>query len=391
MRNLSSLYIHFPYCLHLCNYCDFFRQVSNDSGKIAKKEDLSSFHSYLDQSITKHDELLNKYNFKWNNLETIFIGGGTPSLWGEQGASYFKRFINQKNISFSKDYEFTLEVNPSAHLGEGLNRWKSEAGVNRFSIGLQSLREDFMKILDRYHGVSEVHSTLNLLRNMNANFSVDFMLGLPFSKEKSRDVIEELKEILDYEPKHLSLYILTVKNNYKYFKNLPCDSWIEDEYLKVSEFLKGYGFNHYEVSNFSLDGLESKHNLKYWENKTVYALGPSATGFLRVNKDNAVRYKWNTKKSKLDLEHLTRNQLALEDLYLGLRTFKGYRFLGKSLDEKTKSFQENLHYLSEKNYLRESYENSLKNKTIKLNSRGFLMLDSVIENLFEFLEKPSVS
>jgi len=128
------------------------------------------------------------------------------------------------------------------------------------------------------------------------------MLGLPFSSDYKRDVIAELNEMLSYQPSHFSVYILTVKNNYTHFSELPNEEWIENEFLRVSDFLRQSGYRHYEVSNFAKASKESRHNLAYWKSQTVAALGPSATGLLA---DDRIRYKWKTKEALYEREDLT--------------------------------------------------------------------------------------
>lgn len=335
--------MHYPYCRHLCNYCDFFRT------KNLAEDRHVAFHEYLEKSL----DLLDKFH-QLSPLKTLYLGGGTPSLWGASGAKFIKRFELQKEA------EVTLEVNPGSWTNDGIAAFK-ESGVNRFSIGVQTLNVDLQKYLDRVHSIDEAYETIEFFKG--TNFSVDLMLGIPHSENK-RDVIGELKELLKYHPTHLSLYILTVKSGYPYFNHLPSEEWIEKEYLEVSSYLEAQGFLHYEVSNFARPGFESKHNLKYWKNESVAAIGPSATGILREG-DSAIRYKWDNGKPEYSVERLSQKELDLEDLYLKLRTNQGVDFKDDRLLKKW----------SEQGYLKST-------SPLVLSARGFLLLDSIMNDLF---------
>ena len=364
MNNIDSLYLHFPFCTHLCNYCDFFKRVPE------KKEfDFLLFEKYLESSMAVQQNLMNEHGYSWAPLKTFYIGGGTPSLWGESGKIFLENFFKKYSLQLDPNCEFTLEVNPGAWTEASLSAWR-EWGVNRFSLGVQSLNESMIHYLDRVHNIQDVYDTLTYFHKNNLNFSMDFMLGLPFSDVEKRDVIAELEIALKYQPSHFSVYILTVKDNYTHYKELPGEDFIAEEYLKVAEFLKLSGYLHYEVSNFAKPDKESRHNLNYWKSQTVAALGPSATGFLAEKK---LRYKWKIATSDMELEQLTSEQFNLEKLYMALRSSEGIRLSEYVISEsKQKELIERwakLGYLADKSDL------------IRLSSRGFLFLDSVLDNI----------
>lgn len=370
MAKIRSLYLHFPFCAHLCNYCDFFKSVPQD-----KEKDFQGFAQYLEQCNQVHSDLLKKFQYTVEPFETFYIGGGTPSLWFTMGAQTLKEFFQKNGWSLSEKVEATLEVNPGGWTREGLDAFRL-FGMNRFSLGIQSLNERFLKILDRYHDLNHVHETLNYFNEHQLNFSVDFMLGLPYSKDYKRDVIGELTEILKYRPKHISLYILTIKSNYVHKDHMPDDEWIESEYLKVAEFLAENGFVHYEVSNFAKPGFESKHNLRYWEAETVAALGPSATGFLKEQK---LRYKWKPYKFEFEEEILTESEMEFERIYLNLRCFKGLdtdQYFKTLTDEKIQAWQTLIQKWETSGYLKSK-------SPVILNSKGFLIMDSLMDDLFK--------
>lgn len=364
---VESLYIHFPFCRHLCNYCDFYKKIPKSA------DDITPFEESLKVSLNKHDEIFGS-DHKWSSLKTLYIGGGTPSLWGERGAYFLKSLFHEKGIRLDEDGEFTLEVNPGTWTEEGLKAWQ-DFGINRYSLGVQALRSDYLKILDRVHSMEDVFDTLEYFNKNDLNFSVDFMLGLPWSQAKERNVLEELDDILKYNPDHLSLYILTAKGGYIYKNELPEDNYLENEFLKVSERLTSEGYEHYEVSNFSRKNKASEHNLRYWRCDSVAALGASAVGFL---KGRNLRYKWKVDGKNITEEYLSDEELLLEKIYMGLRISEGIS-------------PENLFKSNNKTEV----SNLLKTwsaeglgvgdwKHFHLTSRGYLILDTLVHKLFPY-------
>ncbi|GAB4016319.1 MAG: radical SAM family heme chaperone HemW [Bdellovibrio sp.] len=359
----NSLYVHFPFCRHLCNYCDFFKRIPQSSGEV------ETFQNLLKGQFHSLQNLLKENSFEIAPLETLYFGGGTPSLWGADGALFWSDFVKKSHLSFAVDYEFTMELNPGSWSEKDLEAWRLQ-GLNRISMGMQSLDPRFIKILDRVHDRDEVLKTLKMLNKSELNFSVDFILGLPFSEEYKRDVISELEEVLSFQPKHLSLYILTVKSNYVHSKNLPSEEYIENEYLKVSEHLRKNNFIHYEVSNFALEGYKSRHNQKYWELDSTLALGPSSTGFLNSAR---LRFKWKEDFEPL-LEPLEEAEINLEKCFLKLRTSEGIgtSFFSEQGEEKAiQLFQE----WSKRGF------GQVENKHFRPSAKGFLIMDSLINDL----------
>lgn len=361
-KRIDSLYLHFPFCSHLCNYCDFYKKVSQN-----KAQDYQNYHEYLEKSFEIHQNLIEKNGYSWSPFKTLYVGGGTPSLWGVEGKKFLEKFFNERNLELGPDCEFTLEVNPGAWSEDSLAAWR-DFGANRFSLGIQSLDEQMIKYLDRVHSIGDVYKTLEYFQENDLNFSVDFMLGLPYSNDYKRNVIDELTKAMSYGPSHFSVYILTVKENYAHYLKLPDEEWIEKEFLEVASFLKSRGFEHYEVSNFSLPGKQSFHNLNYWKSNTVAALGPSATGFL---KEERVRYKWKPNSLEAEIEKLTEEEFRLERIYMALRSEEGI----KSSDFPNEIIKVVKVWRS-RNLVTE------KNGVIKLTSKGYLLLDSLMNDLF---------
>ena len=360
MTQVSSLYLHVPFCMHLCNYCDFYKRKLTDH-----THQFEDFHQFLLSSKARHSELLNEYGMEWGKLDTVYLGGGTPSLWGPVGADFFKEHFLKEGLI--ENSEFTMEIDPGTWTPEMLSAWK-EIGLNRISVGTQSLNPHFLKVMDRIHSLDDSLNFLEVLKKDNWNYSLDFLLGIPFSQENKRDIKSELDLLLKYSPKHISLYILNARSKYPHTQNLPDDEYIREEYLFVSEYLKSKGFHHYEVSNFALPGFESRHNLKYWRGESVMALGPTGTGYFALGENKALRYKWKVTQAEVELEELGKDELDLEATYLTLRTSDGWEAPEK-LDSLMESWQKQGYCVEEAG-------------KIKLTSLGFLMLDSLMDDLF---------
>lgn len=263
-----------------------------------------------------------------------------------------------------------MEVDPGTLKVGMLSAWR-EAGLNRISIGTQSLDPAFLKIMDRAHSLEESHSLLSYCQKEDWNFSLDFLLGLPYSREKRRNIEKELETLLTYGPKHISLYILNARSKYPHAQQMPDDEFIREEYLFVSDYLQAKGFKHYEVSNFAIPGYESRHNMKYWRSESVAALGPTGTGLFALSQERALRYKWKVSSAHFELEELGPEELALERTYLNLRTAEGW--YPKKVSPKLLGLFKNW---SELGY------GEWDGTGMKLNALGFLMLDSLMDDLF---------
>jgi len=368
MTQVSSLYLHVPFCRHLCNYCDFYkRKYDPDSSQI------NDFHQFLEIGVERHKKLMSENGVRWSELETLYLGGGTPSLWGERGAEFFKGKI-LSGLTLKKNAEFTMEIDPGTWTKGLIESWQS-IGLNRISIGTQTLDPHFLKIMDRDHTLEESHSLLKFCHENDWNFSLDFLLGLPFSKEQKRDIKKELDDLLQYKPKHISLYILNARSKYPHIQAIPDDEFIREEYLLVSEYLKNQGFHHYEVSNFSLPGFESLHNKKYWRSESVAAFGPTGTGYFSLGHDKALRYKWKVSEAEIEQESLGASEIDLEKNYLELRTSEGW---------KPKNPQKMGCLI--KSWEQQGYGKWTGEK-MKLSSLGFLMLDSLMDDIFRLEAK----
>ena len=263
-----GLYLHIPFCIGKCAYCDFYSAFTNE-------ELLDSYLTALIREIKQWGGKINR------PIDTIYLGGGTPSLLNHRLVPLLKAVY--KSFTVLDNAEITLELNPADNVLEILQNAKA-AGINRISIGAQSGDDSELLLLGRRHTASDTVNAVRVARELGFdNLSLDLMLGLPNSS------CETLQKSLDFivalNPEHISAYILKIEENTRFFKekdtlNLPDDDSICDQYLLMCDTLEKAGFCHYEISNFAKNSFESRHNLKYWDCEEYLGLGPSAHSFL---------------------------------------------------------------------------------------------------------------
>ena len=263
-----ALYVHIPFCLKKCNYCDFI-SFPNKFDYVEKYTDALIKEIRLYSSVGK--------KFK---LNTVFIGGGTPS---SINSIYIEKIMDgiYKYFDTNELKEVTIETNPKTLDKEKLVRYR-ESGINRISMGVQTLNDNLLKILGRIHNTEDFYKNYDLVRNLGFNnVNLDLMFGLPF--QTLEDVIYTLKEVIKLEPAHLSFYGLIVEKGTKFYDlnnrgklNLPDEDLERAMYHKGVEYLVSNGYEHYEISNFAKKGYECKHNLFYWELKPYIGLGIGA-------------------------------------------------------------------------------------------------------------------
>lgn len=268
MTNFAGLYLHIPFCRKKCAYCDFY-------SSFATEELIDRYVSALIREIEKRGGPFGR------PVDSIYFGGGTPSLLGERVEQVLDAV--RRHFTLSEDLEITAEANPTAADIPFLKAAK-RSGVNRLSFGVQSGLDEELKTLGRNHTAEEARETFFLAREMGfQNISVDLMLGLPDSTE------ETLSQSLDFikalDPEHVSTYLLKVEPHTKFYKisdqlHLPDEDAQAEQYLQTCRFLENLGYRHYEISNFSKDGKESRHNLKYWQGDDYLGLGPAAHSFV---------------------------------------------------------------------------------------------------------------
>ena len=313
-----SLYIHIPFCKQKCFYCDF----PSYSGKERFKED------YVDALIEEIEKRARGYIIK-----TIFIGGGTPSYLEVNQIEKLLLAINKLNLH--KDIEFSMECNPGVLFKEKLIAMKN-GGVNRISFGLQSTKDSLLKEVGRIHSYEEFLDNFKLARELGfKNINVDIMYGLP--NQTVEDWKDTLETICSIKPEHISAYSLIIEEGTVFYNlyekgllKLPTEE-MEREMDKLTKgVLKDYGYQQYEISNYSLVGKECEHNKVYWQLKDYIGLGTAASSYIdgtRIkNIDNIEEYisKINSGIEVYEEKYINSEEDEIEEfIFMGLRMNKG--------------------------------------------------------------------
>lgn len=266
-----GVYIHIPFCKQKCYYCDFI--------SYANKEQY--FDKYVQALITEMSSFLDNNDVE---IETIYIGGGTPSIIDAKYIEKVMAKLQEKNALITAK-EITIEVNPGTVTEEKLKTYK-KIGINRLSIGLQSTDNNILKTIGRIHSYEDFLNTYKLARNQGfGNINVDLMIGLP--NQKISDIKSSLEEITELKPEHISVYSLIVEENTPIEKmlnigklELPDEELERNMYWYVKNFLELNGYKHYEISNFAKEGYESKHNLDCWNQKEYIGFGVAAHSYI---------------------------------------------------------------------------------------------------------------
>lgn len=321
------LYIHIPFCVYKCAYCNFYSVVNMNSPDLYKK--------YLDALIKEFEIRIKDYK---KNIETIYIGGGTPSIIGAKMLEYFFErlfeVINKNNNDEIK--EITIEFNINDINKDSLKVISQIKNI-RLSIGIQTFNEESLKIINRKTDKNDIIEALKLINKSNIeNISVDFICGLPLNdKEQSKKDILQAFDLLP-KIKHISLYYLelndSLKNKWRYF--LPAEEDCVYYYNLAKETIESFGLMRYEISNYAFSNYESIHNSGYWDLKDYLGIGAGAFGCYKnsryENTKNIKEYLDIVSENKFptkNIEYLDSDTRKKEFIFLSLRTVKGINFL----------------------------------------------------------------
>ena len=268
-----SLYIHIPWCIRKCPYCDFNSHKSPET--LPEQNYVQALIADLQADVSR---------FKAREIVSIFIGGGTPSLFSAQ--AYATLFAELKQIlPFAQDIEITMEANPGSVEQQRFTDYR-QLGINRLSLGIQSFNPVHLKALGRIHDEKQAHCAIGAARKAGFdNLNLDIMHGLP--NQSVAQGLEDLATALSYQPEHLSWYQLTIEPNTVFYKeNLPLPSEDEAYWLEEQGFiqLKDSGFTRYEISAFSKTNKQARHNLNYWLFGDYFGIGAGAHGKLTTPK-----------------------------------------------------------------------------------------------------------
>ena len=318
-----GLYLHFPYCISKCPYCDF------NSYQLEEANQIYSYISALYREITAYSQKL-----KTGNIKTVYLGGGTPTILSGTQIFNILKFCEDK-FTIDKNAEITIEANPGTLDGEKL-KLLIESRINRLSLGAQSFNDVFLKKLGRIHNAQDIINSYFLAREIGFdNINIDIMFALP--DQTTKDLQDTLKKAVSLKPDHLSLYNLTIKSGTEYYReykkgklNLPTEDEEYDMYNWVIDFLEENGFEHYEIANFARPHRRSMHNLIYWQNKPYLGIGAGAYSYIRgyryMNYENPEKYIKEIMSDKLPIdngERLSLRKKMIETIILGLRTKDG--------------------------------------------------------------------
>ena len=374
MNKKSGIYIHFPFCNVKCGYCDFYSIVN-------RKETIPYF---IESVIKEIDLYFNSNDLNKLEFDTIFLGGGTPSLIEPHYIEkIFKTLSNHINFSMIK--EITIEANPGEVSKKYLNGYK-EIGINRISFGFQSLDDKLLKFLDRLHSAKQCILAFEEARTAGfENINTDMIFNIP---GQSLDILSEnLKSVIKLQPEHISSYSLTVEKGTMLYSNvskgkvvMPDEELDYNMYEMTSSIMSDNRYSQYEASNYAKSDKECLHNLHYWNLDPYLAFGPSAHGY-----DGKKRW-WNHKSLNLYLTLLKENKLPIKNSEIlstknkfneiimnGLRTSKGINI--EKLNRITTSIN-----IDKK--IQKWPQLVIQDKYLRLKDNDFMLLDEITADLF---------
>lgn len=371
--NPGVLYIHIPFCIRKCIYCDFLSVTYDES--------------YANEYV---DALCRELVLKKKSagvLKTIYIGGGTPSILPEESFNQLFRSI-RNNFEFSSEIEITAEANPGTINESKINTLLS-IGINRISIGVQSFNDNELKTLGRIHSSEEAVKSIEMIKKAGINnFSIDLMYGIPGQSMDSWK--DTLSRAVGFSPKHISSYELTPEKGTPLYKmigviKMPDEELVLEMYNFAIAYLAHRGYEHYEISNFALQGFRCIHNMNYWNRGEYIGAGAGAHSFI-----NGVRSK-NTGDIKKYIEtinngvipetesmRLTHTDEIKEFIFLGLRKTEGISIsnakkLGMNIPDSCKE-------LIDEEYL------GVSGDYLRLTRKGIVISNTVIVKLFEIFK-----
>jgi oxygen-independent coproporphyrinogen-3 oxidase len=377
---MAGIYLHIPFCRQACNYCNFHFSTS-----LLYKND---FVPALLRETVIQKEYLGK-----EALETVYFGGGTPSLLHVDD---LKKIMETLHSTFKIDYqaEITLEANPDDISTEKLKEWKA-LGINRLSIGIQSFFEEDLVWMNRAHNAQQAINSIKYAQGEGfSNITIDLIYGTPTLSNKHWK--KNLEQAVGLDIPHLSCYALTVEPKTPLHKligqkkvaDINADEQA-DQFLMLMDFLNAAGYEHYEISNFAKPGKKSRHNSSYWQGKKYLGLGPSAHSY------NGIERRWNIANNNLYIQSLQQNNMLFEKeeltptqklneyIMVSLRTMEGCDtdYIGKKFGRGAKeTILGNARPFIDKSNLR------LKDSNLILTREGKLLADGIASALF--FEKP---
>jgi len=363
---VASLYIHIPFCVKKCSYCDFF----------SVPYDASSAHAYTD-ALCKELYLKSK---SAHRLKTVYIGGGTPSLLPDKCFSQIFSSLGD-NFQISHDAEISVEANPGTLNQSKVNLLLS-LGVNRMSLGVQSFNDDELNVLGRIHTADDALRSLGLIKNSGLqNYSLDLIYGIPGQSMDSWR--ESISKAVDCSPMHISTYELTLEKGTPLYNvmKMPEEDLVLAMYTYTIDYLASHSYKHYEISNFALHGFQCFHNLNYWDRGGYIGAGAGAHSFVNGIRSHNVKdiHDYierlnNGLIPETELLKISPAEALKEFLFLGLRKTNGISIC------KTKIFGVDI--ISACKEMLEAGYFEVKDDSLRLTRKGIVLSNAVIVRLF---------
>ncbi len=370
-HHIPSLYIHIPFCINKCIYCDF-------NSIVIKSQIVDEYLKAIEQEL---QSATGKHSFR-----TVFIGGGTPTVLNETQLDRLLSMIS-KHVDVPNLKEYTIEVNPGTLSDEKAIIMKN-SHVDRISIGIQSFNDRYLKLLGRIHSANEAKDIfLNLREKGFKNISIDLIYGYP--AQTINEWKKDLRECCKLDPEHISAYCLTYEQGtpiVEMTESGTLKKLSEEEELKMYEFtndfLRDKDYNHYEISNFAKQGKECLHNTVYWENREYIGIGAGAFSYVNgeryCNIKNVKEYTSSSRSKKRLIcfsEKLPQRQRASEILIMALRMTSGIskkEFIQRSGFDLNELFEKQLNNLTEAGLI------NFDDERVKLTRKGLSVADSVM-------------
>jgi len=373
---MSGIYFHIPFCKQKCSYCDFYS--TKDSNWIDEL-----VQSEIKELILRKDYLNNEL------VETIYFGGGTPSLLSICNVINLLKCVRE-NFNVSADCEITFETNPDDLTLDYL-KGLFDNQINRLSIGIQSYNDDVLKYLGRRHDSCNLNDNIETAKSVGFdNISVDLIFGIPGMSLQT--YLNSLEKVIQLDVQHISAYSLTIAEGTLFYKLKKENKLkeIEEEELLVQfnstiDILSVNGFNHYEISNYAKEGYKSRHNSSYWDDVNYLGIGPSAHSY------NGISRQWNISSTRkycglveknelfFEVEYLTRKDKFNEYIITGLRTSKGVsiKFVKENFGGEIV-----LHFVKEVfSLLKQELIHPYDDRVV-LTRRGILISDFILQQLY---------
>jgi putative oxygen-independent coproporphyrinogen III oxidase len=390
--NLNSAYLHIPFCKRRCYYCDFPIAVLGDNvNNKGAKNSLDRYVEILCQEIKIA-------SVGKQSLETIFFGGGTPSLLSVKHLDTILQTLDDC-LGIAKDAEISMEMDPNTFDRSKLEKFYT-CGINRVSLGVQAFQDELLTLCGRTHSSQDIYKAVELVKEVGfTNFSLDLISGLP--QQRLEQWHQSLTAAIELAPQHISCYDLVLEPVTAFGKQyqpgekpLPSDETTAQMYELAQQTLTSAGYEHYEISNYARSSYQCRHNRVYWENRPFYGFGMGAASFVDGKRFTRPRtrqeyYEWVEKGAVVDVPEISSEDRLLETLMLGLRLADGIS-LSSIAEEFGSAIVEKIWACLQPYYLQGSIEviSKKESKVGKFRLKdpeGFLFSNQILATLFEKL------